>query len=654
LYIRDEEYCLSNSELNRPDPQWAEWRGWPWLTVGLAVLLRLLHIWHSHSNPTFWEPAVDPQWYDEAAQRIAQGQWGPFPLFRAPLYPTLLGAVYAVVGRDLVAARLLNVLLQGVAVWGVLRAGRSYFGAVAGVVAALLLALNGMCIFYGGELLSVSAEILAAVLAAWATLRLSRDRSSAALLVCGLAWGFAAITRPNFLLVAVIAVAAAAYWLRLDRARLPRIGIMLLGLALPIAPVTLANYARGGELVLIATQGGVNFWIGNNPESTGILSVLPGYGNTWTMEDAELQAERETGRPLRSGELSRFYSRKAWGFLLSRPVDGVRFMIRKTALFFNQFEISNNKHIAYFAAVSPWLPKLIYLNFGVLVPLGLLGYWVSRREAGARLLIGLIAVYALSVVMFFVTSRFRLPAVPWLCWLAGTGAAWLVHTVGSGPPRRLLPLVVLVPGIALAYLNLWNLHEAPAGWARTMEGNAYLKLNQLDSARACYYDALRDPEQPGRVALNLGVVFYREQRLDSARYWYLQALMYEPGNPEAWNNLGAVQEQLGDTNGAIASYRRAIQERPLAEDARHNFAGLNFRMGIRYLKAGEDSLAADCLDSCVFYEPTPVAHYNLAVALGRMNFQGEAIAHLDAALRLDPGMIEARRLRDQLLPLFDR
>ncbi|MBI5058177.1 tetratricopeptide repeat protein [candidate division KSB1 bacterium] len=633
-------------------PRWAEWHGWPVLLVGLAVLLRVLHIWNSHTNPTFWVPAVDPQWYDEAAQRITRGEWGPFPLFRAPLYPTLLAGVYAVFGRDLVAARMLNVLLQGAAVWAVFRAGKSYFGSIAAIVAAALLALNGTCIFYGGELLSVSAEILAATLVAWATLRLSRDSTPASLLLCGLVWGAAAILRPNFLMVAPLALLAAAYWMRRSNAPLKLLGVWLVGLALPIVPVTAANYVRGHEFVLIATQGGVNLWIGNNPESTGILSVLPGYGSTWTMQDAELQAERETGRQLRSGELSDFYADKAWRFLLSHPWDSFRFMIHKTALFCNRFEISNNKHILHFSALSPWLPWLIYLNFGVLVPLSLLGGWVTRREAGTRLLVGMVAAYAVSVILFFVTSRFRLPAVPWLCWLSGIGVAWSVSVIRGGRTRRLLPLTLLIPGCALAYLNLWQLREAPEGWARSMEGNAYLKLNQLDSARVCFSDGLRDGEQPARDALNLGVVFYRKQRLDSARYWYETSLRYDPHNPQAWNNLGTVQEMLGDTAGAFASYRRAIQERPLALDARHNLAGLNFRVGIRYLKLGADSLGAAYLDSCIFYEPTPVAHYNLAIALGRMNFQGEAIAHLDRALVLDPGLSEARRLRDQLLPLF--
>ena len=187
--------------------------------------------------------------------------------------------------------------------------------------------------------------------------------------------------------------------------------------------------------MLIASQGGVNFWIGNNPEAKGALSVLPGYGNTWTMADAEAEAARELGHPPNPGELSRHYYAKGWNFLKSLPAQATRFMIRKTLLFFNRFEISNNKHIAYFAGLSPWLPPLIWLNFGLLVPLGLLGAWVLWRLPQTKLLVGLVLLYMASVVLFFVAARFRMPTVPWLCLLAAGGVVWLWEMLRCGRRR---------------------------------------------------------------------------------------------------------------------------------------------------------------------------------------------------------------------------
>ena len=643
---------MPNSSLDNARAHWADWRGWPYVLVGFAVLLRLAHIWNSRANPTFWAPAVDPGWYDQAAQNILMGNWGQFPFFRAPAYPALLAAVYAVFGRDLMAARVLNAALQGAAVWAVWRVGRAYIAPAAGIIAALLLAVNGTAIYFAGEILSTSAEMLAAILGLWATLRLTRDHGLPAVMVCGLAWGVAAVVRPNFLFVFPVALAAVYFSIRAisGRRALTAGAVWLAAAFAPILPVTAVNYLESGELVLIASQGGVNFWIGNNPESTGILSVLPGYGNTWTLEDAKAEAERELGRPVGPGELSRFYYAKGWSFLSRYPGLAVRFMIRKTALFFNRFEISNNKHIEYFSAVSPWLPPLQRLNFGVLVPLGLLGFWVARRQAWAQITAGLIALYAVSVVLFFVTSRFRMPSVPCFSLLAAGGLWWIVETLRRRlSPRALRPLLLLVGGAAITYMNPWHLAEAPVGWARYMEGNAYLKLNEPDSARVCFEDAIRDSQAVARSQINLGVIALRQGDTTGALGWYEAARSRDPVNPDVWNNLGAVYEWRGDTLRAIEAYHRALALQPWAPDPRHNLAGAYFRLGVRALKQGQDSLAAQHLGACLNLEPSAAAYYNLAVVYGRLGQTALALAELDRALAFDPRLAAALQLRERLL-----
>jgi len=656
--VSEADRIMANQAQANSQRTWSEWPGWPYVIGGLCVLLRLAHIWNSRVSPTFWAPAVDPGWYDQVAQNILRGNWGPFPFFRAPLYPALLAGVYGVFGHDLVAARVLNVVLQTFTGWAIWRVGRSYFSPAVGVIASALFAVNGTTIYFAGEILSTSAEMLAAILALWATLRVTRAWSSESLVLCGLAWGTAAITRPNFLFA--LPVVLVGLWVSAKKsaeaanrkplaALISGAAVWFVGLALPIAPVTAANAIYGGEFVLIATQGGVNFWIGNNPESTGVLSVLPGYGNTWTMEDAEAEAERETGRSLKPGELSRFYYEKGQRFLADNPAPALRFIIRKAALFFNRFEVSNNKHMLYFSGLSPWLPPLMYLNFGLLVPLGLLGSFALWRRFEIKILIGLALIYALSVVLFFVTSRFRMPTVPWLLLIAACAMVWTAETLSRRTNvRGLWPLLLLLPGAALACMNPWNLGEAPVGWARYMEGNAYLHLNRLDSAQVCLEDAIRDGQAVDRALLNLGVVKYRRGDVATARQHYEESLLSNPKNADAWNNLGTVCESLGDTGRAIESYRQALALRPSAPDPSHNLAGIHFRQGIAALKSGADSVAIAAFLQSLASEPSASAHYNLAVALGRTGYSGAAVMHLDSALALDPRMPAAFQLRERL------
>ena len=64
--------------------------------------------------------------------------------------------------------------------------------------------------------------------------------------------------------------------------------------------------------------------------------------------------------------------------------------------------------------------SLLLLGFGFLVPLacwGALSLWLEpsrRRRAHVWLLLGLVLAYALSVVTFFVSDRYRIPIVPLL------------------------------------------------------------------------------------------------------------------------------------------------------------------------------------------------------------------------------------------------
>ncbi len=89
---------------------------------------------------------------------------------------------------------------------------------------------------------------------------------------------------------------------------------------LPILPVTLAN-TLSGDFVLIASQGGVNFYIGNNPESDALRAVVPGTRTDWWggYNDAIFMAEEALGRKLKPSEVSRYWYGRGLEFLWVFP-----------------------------------------------------------------------------------------------------------------------------------------------------------------------------------------------------------------------------------------------------------------------------------------------------------------------------------------------
>lgn len=638
---------------------------WPILIAAGAAILRVWHIESSQISPVFWVPTVDPAWYHETAHRIARGDWGPFPLFRAPLYPALLGLCYRFLGEDLVVARMLNVVFQAITVLVLYWTGRRYMTTAIGLLAAMLFSVNGMAIYFCGEILSTSLEMLMMALCIWSLFALWNNPGIVATAIGGLVFGLAALTRPNFLILfplPFILLTLAVYgrqqtseyelkkrWTPPLLRVLGRSIVWFVFMASLILPVTYLNYSRGGEFVLIATQGGVNFWIGNNPDTNGIASDLPGYGPFWTDDDAIGYAEHESGRALKPGEQSNFYYRKGWNYILSHPIDALFSMVRKTALFFNRFELSNNKHIGYFAGLSPWLPPLIYLNLGVLLPLALLGIWVHRYRPEVRIL-GLVTVlFAISVILFFITSRFRMPVIPPLVLLSAAGLTWIVASLVHRPAHASYwPLLLLLPGAVLAWMNPWGLKDATPGSAYYMEGNAYMKMAQPEQAKSSFKKSLAADGPADMAHVNLGVLIFRDGQLDSAKTHFLAALSANPKNYFALNNLAAIYQTQGDTVRAISTYLDALKLRPQARDPLYNLSSLYRTLGIEALRRENLQQAFVYLNESLHYLRSPEAHYYLALAYGFSNNPTQAIMELDRALELNPHYSVARELRSQV------
>ena len=122
----------------------------------------------------------------------------------------------------------------------------------------------------------------------------------------------------------------------------------LLGFLILVSPVTLRNYLVGNDFVPIASQGGVNFYIGNNPQANGLSAVLPPYADDWEYTDAMHEVQKATGKIPRPSEVSDYYYKKGLNFILHSPVEFTSLFIKKTYFFWNSFEPSNNQDISFF------------------------------------------------------------------------------------------------------------------------------------------------------------------------------------------------------------------------------------------------------------------------------------------------------------------
>src|SRR5262249_37663481 len=121
---------------------------WIFLT---ALAVRLVHVWQMRASPFFSVLLGDSRGYDEWARRIAGGEWiGTDVFYQAPLYPYLLGVIYAVAGRHLLLVRVVQALIGSASCGLLALAAERFVSRRASVAAGLMLALYAPAIFFDG------------------------------------------------------------------------------------------------------------------------------------------------------------------------------------------------------------------------------------------------------------------------------------------------------------------------------------------------------------------------------------------------------------------------------------------------------------------------------------------------------------------------
>jgi 4-amino-4-deoxy-L-arabinose transferase-like glycosyltransferase len=483
-------------------------------------------------SPWFDHLVVDPEYYDAWARRIATGDWlGERAFYMDPLYPYVLGALYRLCGRDLLLARLLNVAFAAGTIALVARIGRRVGGARTGILAAFAFALYAPDIFYVGEVDKTTLSIF--LTAAALALAVGHARFAG-----GLALGAAALTRANLLVTAPV--------LALARGR--RATLFAVGLACILVPVAWRNHRVSGEWVLTTTQAGQNFYTGNNELNPwGAYGAVPFVRGNPHFEEADFraEAERRAGRSLAPREVSRFWFAEAFRHVRAHPGFALRATIRKAALFWNDFEISDNQDQYLLERVS-WVLRLPLVGFGWLPPLALLGAIAVRRTRAVGILVAFVAVYCASVVAFFVFSRYRIQIVPALLPLAALGLLDLAARVRAGAWRPVATRLVIVAAVAAFTFHGFDVFSRDDPQASEMRlrhlADMEMDAGHIDRALAAYDEAVRGcPLRCTDALADLTTTYLRSGRAaDAERYLRAFAAAY-PEQVEARRQLERVR-----------------------------------------------------------------------------------------------------------------
>ncbi len=633
----------------------------PWILAiaALALLVRFLYILELKGHPLMLAATGDPKVYDLRALEIAGGKWLGDEVFfhSSPLYPYFLGIVYAVVGHSYAAVRVLQSIIGTGSCLLVFSITRTLAGRTQAIVAGLIAALYVPFIFFDSELLMITIVIFFALLSLRLFVTWERERTPWLIPLAGLSLGVAALGKPNLLLF-VPAVAVWIWWVlrggsrptqerngelvrssqssRPSRAAAP-IALLVAGVVLTLVPFTISNYLIANDFVLTSSNGGVNFWIGNNEEARGTFLVEQSMRTDLHAGSKEL-AEQRLGRELKPSEISGYWFGEGLRFARENPGRALELVGRKFLLFWNGYEIPNHYNLYYFRQVSTLL-RFDPVLFLWVVPFGILGVYLSARSWRKYLLLYLFAgTYLLSLLPFFITSRYRLPVVPVMIVFAGVAFVWLWKKSRSKSARGwIAPAAVLVAAFVLVNLPLvsYTFTEQYA-----LLGAVRRDAGDYEEAEKQFRLAIRENPEFDLAWSNLGAVLGRMGRYPEAEEALVRAIELNPRLAAAYSNLGNIYFSTGHVERAKARFIEAVSIDPGHKPAWENLA----RVG---LVSQDGELAARAFRRMIEIDPGDAhAYWNLAVLSSQDPAAREAAIELATrAAALDPEFAQgARRL----------
>ncbi|MBI3299245.1 MAG: glycosyltransferase family 39 protein [Elusimicrobia bacterium] len=501
-----------------------------WALYALALAVRFAHLFWYRGDFWLTVPLLDDSIFESWADLLAKEGWrapslGAFDF--NPAYPYFLAAFRAVFGRSqLVLFAFQHALGAATAPLLYLVARRAFADRGAGLAAGALAALYGPALFFESRLLGECWIFLANAAALWLLGR-AAGRPWLSWGLGGLCLGVSAVFRPTALAF-VPAVAVWGLWtLRAERRVLAgAAAAFAVGLWLPLLPFQVRNrlVVPQAGWGLTTSSGGVNLYLGNNPEADG-LNQAPSfvrYGPGHEYQDFADEAGRRLGRPLSRAEVSSYWSAEVRRFFRERPAEAVRLLGRKAAFFWNHKEPPDNFFLAIFERFTKLGPVPL-ASWGLVGPLGLAGFLWSLAGERRHWLLHAYALSAFAVCLaFYVLARYRFPAAAGLIPFAGLALARLVE------------------------------HARAKAWGKSAA------LGGLCAAAFAFSRLpLIGDEDPGVSHYSMAVIYANRGWKDKALEEYRASVEAVPTFKASWLNMGILLAELGQNAGAAEALERA-------------------------------------------------------------------------------------------------
>ena len=462
--------------------------------------------------------------------------------------------------------------------------GNRLFPRGAAFIAALMFAVYGNLIVLETTLEPTVFVLLFNLLAVYFLLLSGTESKSPIkyifiILAAGIFAGIGVITKPNFLLFLPVGVIWLLFFRKTDFSFKKSLFHALLFLSaafLVIAPITVRNYVKMNDFILVTADAGKVFFHGNSRTATAIVGADLSDDNPYENSSSEpdyahvlfrKMASELTGKALSPSQSARFWIKITLKDILDDPLLYLKRELKKCVHFFTDYEVH------YIASAHKEYKKSLhypFMRYGMIISLGILGMVLSRRRfKELSLIYGIIAVYLLSCVMFLVQSRYRIPAIPYFCLFGGNAICSLKGRVKDKRYKS--------AGMALLFLCALYLSSHVV-----FKDDLHTHDQWQEATKICY-------EMDGREAFNTG-------RYQEAIDVLNRCISIIPNFYPAYILRGKSYVMLGQFKNAEIDFKKAISLRP---ESPHGYKN----MGFLYLLQGKEDVAGIYLRKALIHAP---------------------------------------------------
>jgi len=659
----------------------------------ISISIKILYFYHFNENPFFHfiHETSDAINFDIGAQNFASGDLLATSANNSysPLYKYFLGFIYILAGRNLPVVWGIQFVLGTITILLVFLITSKLFNERAALISSTLYALYGPELMYEGILLRASFVTFLGVLSLYLLIQLEEKSNLLRIVITALVISLFIQSRPNVILVFALLFFVSFYCT--DKKNLKINLFLSFVVLLFFIPLLIQAYIVHGKFVFFDSSGILTILMGNNPGYTG-AEYLPEFRHP---EDTSLNYKKVVFILFQN--------------FISNPVEMITLYLRKFYYFFNSYEYTSNYNFYIFQEFS-FLLKTPFSNFAFFSSLGLMGFLLNVNNFKRfRLLYTYIIGITMSVVLFYVVSRFRIPVVPYFAIFAGV----FLDRVCTWCVFRKYKIIILSVTTFIILFFLFNTipDMSKKNEANEYEnlGNAYLNIGNIEKAVAAYNKSLKIDPNNFYSHNNLGKVYTKQGRLSKALSEFTTAINLNPGEWETFHNLGLVYMrsgqfsegekalsyarnlapqvsqiyfslgnlyqsmelfdksiesyknylslagedwkgffQIGNVFSKLGRFEKAIKEYKKSKKLNSKHTQTLINLGNAYSYINKPSLALkEYLLALSFNLKDPIFHNNIGMLYARKDFYYpmKAVYHLQKSLELDPDQNSAESIR---------